>query len=206
MESIWNASELLIFLIFVIPGFVMLKYWEAHFPGPVRDKSKQIIDAIAYSSINYAFLAGPILIFEINGWLEKQPWMYIAFAPFVLFVVPLLICHFFIQVRQSGNICLKKFIPHPVGRAWDYFFGLGEPFWVVATLVDGRVVGGLYSNSSFASSSPHSEEIFLEESWVTTPAGGLSRPKKDTAGILIATSKIVTIEFFELYERDGSDG
>lgn len=52
--DIWSFDKLFIFIIFVVPGFISIKVYEALHPSVKRESSKIIIDAVAYSCINYA--------------------------------------------------------------------------------------------------------------------------------------------------------
>jgi hypothetical protein len=62
--DIWTTDKFLLFFAFVIPGFISIKCYELLFPGPGRSSSEQVIDAIAYSAMNYAILAYPIIAVE----------------------------------------------------------------------------------------------------------------------------------------------
>ena len=64
--DIWDANKLLLFIAFVIPGFVSLKTYELLFPGAPKESDKLLIDAVAYSSINYALLLWPIYSIETH--------------------------------------------------------------------------------------------------------------------------------------------
>ena len=57
--DIWDANKLLLFIAFVIPGFVSLKTYELLCPGAPKESDKLLIDAVAYSSINYAAYSTP---------------------------------------------------------------------------------------------------------------------------------------------------
>jgi hypothetical protein len=87
-------------------------------------------------------------------------------------------------------------LPHPTGRAWDYYFGLKKECWAIVTLNNGKKLGGKYSSKSFSSSSPEPDQIYLEEHWVVNEYGGLERARVDTLGILIISKDIENIEFF----------
>jgi hypothetical protein len=56
-----------------------LKVYELLFPGPPRDSSKQIIDAIAISCFNYALLLWPITAIETSPLRLSNPTAYSAF-------------------------------------------------------------------------------------------------------------------------------
>src|SRR5690606_40625695 len=62
--DIWQTDKLVLFLAFVIPGFISIKCYQLAFPGTARPSSEQLVDAIAYSCINYAVLAVPIVLIE----------------------------------------------------------------------------------------------------------------------------------------------
>lgn len=52
--DIWELNKLILFIAFVVPGFVSLKVYELLLPRAPRDAPQQVVDAVAYSSINYA--------------------------------------------------------------------------------------------------------------------------------------------------------
>ena len=44
--NIWQLDSLVIFIAFVIPGFISLKVFELFYSNQVKDSSKQIVDAV----------------------------------------------------------------------------------------------------------------------------------------------------------------
>ena len=145
--DIWQANKLLLFILFVIPGFVALKAYGRLVPRQARDSSQQIIDAIAYSCINYALLFWPIYEIEAHDLRSRQPGAYIAFYVFVVLVAPIIWALAFKKMRESQ--LFQAALPHPTGRPWDYVFSQRQPYWVIATLKDGTRVGGRYDSRSF---------------------------------------------------------
>ncbi|MHB8348545.1 MAG: DUF6338 family protein [Acidiferrobacterales bacterium] len=89
--DIWSPNRLILFLAFVIPGFVSLKAYELLFPSMPKDSSKRLIDAIVYSCINYALLFWPIYEVETSQLRSLCPSVYFAFYFFVLFIVPVVL-------------------------------------------------------------------------------------------------------------------
>lgn len=61
---------------------------------------------------------------------------------------------------------------------------------------DGNRLGGKYGYNSFSSSGASKEQIYFEETWELNPEGGFERPRETTAGTLIVSSEIESIEFF----------
>ena len=88
--DIWDENKILIFIAFVVPGFIAIKFYELLYPSRFADSSKQIIDAISFSCLNYAFLIFPIYLVESHGISYSNPVLYAFFWTFVLFVAPVL--------------------------------------------------------------------------------------------------------------------
>lgn len=74
--DIWEADKLVLFIAFVVPGFISLKTYALLQPTQVKDTSQQLIDAVAYSSVNYALLLGPMYAVEMLGWRLSHPVLY----------------------------------------------------------------------------------------------------------------------------------
>lgn len=195
--NIWQINKLLLFVAFAIPGFISLKTYELLLPSPFpRESGKQLIDAIAYSCINYAVLIFPIILVEGSDIRATHPIGYAAFYVFVLLAAPAILAFLYKTIRTSR--ILKGKLPHPTAKPWDFVFRLGKPFWIIVTLQNGKRIAGRYDTSSFASSAPAPEQLYLEEAWVLNEAGGFERKRTDTAGIMILAPDIETIEFFNM--------
>ena len=193
--DILDANKLLLFIAFVMPGFISLKAYQLLFHIDSKDSNKLIVDAIAYSSINYAILLGPIYIVENNQIRQSHPTLYVLFYIIVLLIAPIVWVVILKNIR-TVNFFLK-YLPHPINKPWDFIFAQRKPYWVIVTLKDGQKIGGRYDSESFSSSSPSDPQLYLEENWVLSVEGGFERPRLDTAGILILSSEIVAVEFFK---------
>ncbi|EAM8492641.1 hypothetical protein ASR65_21640 [Salmonella enterica] len=192
--DIWDKSKIIIFLLFVIPGFISMKVYSVLRPNAIFDTSKAIIEIVSYSCMNYAIWFVPIYYIESSEFYLTHPVLYFLIYLSILFISPILLTIFFSWMRTWNWLC--TFMPHPTGKAWDYFFGLKVPCWVIVTLKDGKKIAGKYGANSFASSAPEPEQIYLEEHWVLNDDGGLERPRVSTLGILILSKDIEHLEFF----------
>ncbi|MDN5043127.1 DUF6338 family protein [Aliarcobacter butzleri] len=192
--EIWELDKLIIFIMFVIPGFISLKFFGLFNANNTKDSSKLLIDAIAYSSLNYAILFIPILYIESSSIFEEYKLLYYFFYFFVLFIFPILWVWIWSTIRKSD--ILQNITPHPTEQAWDYIFSQRKSYWLKITLKNGKILCGKYSENSFSSSSSHND-IFLEESWIINKKGWFKRAKNDTSGILILKDEISFIEFFQ---------
>jgi hypothetical protein len=169
--NIWDADKLLIFIGFVISGFISIKSYELLFPGIQQDSSKQVIDAVTYSCINYALLIWPIMAVETSEWKSLHPNLYAAFYMLVLLVSPVTLSIVWWRIRTSA--WFQKVVAHPTQNPWDYVFSKRKPYWVKVGLKDGTILAGKYAEKSFSSSAPAREQIYLEESWIVNHKGGL---------------------------------
>ncbi|EMI5491225.1 hypothetical protein REJ26_002346 [Providencia stuartii] len=192
--DVLNQDKLILFFLFIVPGFISLKIYNLLQPSNYIESSKLVIDAITYSGINYAFLAIPIYFVEKSQLISDCPFLYYLFYVFVFIIFPVILPFIFLRIRKS-EWCAK--LPHPTGKAWDYVFQNAPESWIKVTLKDGTIIGGAYSGDSFASSSPEPMQLYLSEHWIMNKDGGFERKVNSTSGILILNSDIVTVEFFK---------
>jgi hypothetical protein len=202
--DLWDANKLVLFIAFVVPGFVSLKAYELLVPRVAKDSAQQLIDAVAYSSINYALLLWPIYEIEIHGVRSTHPTAYVGFYVFVLLGAPIFWACLLRWARTTQFV--QQSLPHPTARPWDYLFSKRKPYWIIVTLKDGKKIGGRYDSRSFASSAPASEQLYLEECWAVNDDGGFERRREQSAGILILATDIVTVELFNVIEEQAHDG
>lgn len=194
--DIWAADKLLLFIAFVVPGFISLKTYALLCPGAPKKSSEQLIDAVAYSSVNYALLLWPIYRVENSGIRTDNPTSYVLFYVFVLLVAPITWAAALKWLR--GRRFIQRSMPHPTEKPWDYVFGRNQRYWIIVTLKDGQRIAGRYDSESFASSAPAAEQLYLQETWVLNDDGGFERPRRDSAGVLILAADIVTVELFNI--------
>lgn len=203
--DIWETDKLLLFIAFVVPGFISLKTYALLFPRAYRTSSEQLIDAVAYSSINYALLLWPLYEVETHDVRSTHPTLYVLFYVFTLLIAPILWTCLVRGLRTTEF--LQQFMPHPTEKPWDYFFlkRRNNHFWVIVTMKDGKQIAGKYGAGSFSTNAPVQEQLYLSETWVLNTDGGLDRPRVDTAGIMILSADIVTVEFFNVTSGAGND-
>ncbi len=202
--DIWDQNKLVVFIAFVVPGFISLKIYQLLCPGPVKDSSQQIVDAVSYSCINYALLLWPIIQIESYPEFKRSyPAWYAAFYVLVVLVAPFCWALVFRKLRETKFV--QKSLPHPTARPWDFVFHQKLPYWIVVTLKDKTKIGGLYSWKSFTSNAPEPESIYLEQCWHLDDAGDFIAAKVDTAGILVLASEIATVELTTMSTGEADD-
>ena len=201
--GIWELDKLALFIAFVVPGFIAMKLYEVLYPTNAVDSSKKLVDAIAYSCINYALLLPFIVWVEKADLVSSSPIAYLFFYMVVLLAAP--IAWIFIWRWIRLRKLLLTILPHPTLKPWDFVFEQNIPWFIIVTLEDGRKIAGKYSFKSFASSAPALDQLFLEEEWVLNEDGGFERPAHQTGGILITGSKFTTIEFYKSGEIEDAE-
>lgn len=198
--DILGNNRLALFIVFVVPGFIAIKVYDLLSPSSQIDSSKQLIDAVSYSCLNYAILIWPIFLIESEGVKASHPQLYILFYMVVLFFSPVLLATGWKFLREIEWI--QKFVPHPTQKPWDYVFSQRKTYWVIVTLKNGEKIAGMYGPESFASSAPSEEQIYLEEQWILNHEGGFDRPAEQTSGIIILSSEIRSVEFIHSGDDD----
>jgi hypothetical protein len=196
--DLWNTGKLILFVAFVIPGFLMLKTSAVLGLQAQGDSTKQIVDAVAYSCINYALLAWPIFAVESSDWKTTKPLLYGAFYATAILVTPVAWALLWRHFRTTQAV--QKALPHPAEKPWDFVFRQRQAYWMLITFKDGKQVAGRYDSRSFASAAPSPEQLFLQEAWVVSEDGGFERPRTDSAGILVLGSEVRTVELFNIHQ------
>ncbi|WP_319805614.1 DUF6338 family protein [Pantoea agglomerans] len=118
--DVLEKGKLLLFVLFIMPGFISMRVYRLFHPAADNDTSKILIDVVSYSCINYSFLLIPIYLIETNKIIDSHPFWYYIFYFLVLIIVPVFLPILLLMIRQSNRI--RQILPHPMGRAWDYFF------------------------------------------------------------------------------------
>lgn len=190
--NIWESDKLLLFIAFIIPGFVSIKVYELFYPVEYQDSSKKLIDTITYSCINYALLSPLIYFAEISNWPSVT---YMVLYIFILFIAPILWVLIWGQLRNTEFF--QSRMPHPANRAWDFVFSQRKSYWVIVTLKDGTKLGGWFGCNSFVSCAPYKEQIYLERSWELNENDRFDHCHEKTQGVLIVSDEISHVELFE---------
>lgn len=194
MEIFDNYNKLILAILFFIPGFISMKTYEIATLSTSKDFSKSIIEVISFSSLVYAIAAPVIMILIAQETLPSDnPWILGPFWLILLFLFPAVLSIFWVHARKWKWI--RRYLPHPIGKAWDYIFSKNEQLYIIATLKSGKKIAGAYSTNSFASSGAHREQIYLEELWELDYNDNFVGAYLNTRGILVDAVSIESIEF-----------
>jgi hypothetical protein len=191
----WQVSGVPLFLFFFVPGFVSMKVYDLLIAGERRDFSKAVLEAMAYSAVNFAALSWLIILAHSASFFRDWRIAYYAVIFLVLFVAPIVWPVLYLSFSRFSPVA--RYVVHPIQSPWDYIFGKRDPFWVIVHLRDCRRIGGKYGTASFASSYPSGESLYMEELWELDKKGRFVKPVHGSKGMVIFGKEVVGVEFFE---------
>jgi Family of unknown function (DUF6338) len=195
-----TLTAVVILVAFLMPGFIASRALSFVYPSSETGETRAVLTAITLSSFNYAILSWIIILAWWQSWYKSVEFL-AAFVFFALFVSPVIIALLFGKVNDSdwGRRMRQKFgVMHPIPKAWDHFFRRRVPCWVIATMKDGRVIGGLYGPNSFASSFPAQEDLYIEKVCTMSADGKMEGVIAQSVGAIIRMENVALLEFFEI--------
>ena len=86
--DIWNADKLTLFLVFFLPGFISIKVYDLMVPGERRDFSKSLLEAISYSTLNFAALFWLIAVIQNGNFYRSHFVLYSLSVAIIMVGVP----------------------------------------------------------------------------------------------------------------------
>ena len=194
--DILDVDKLMLFIGFVMPGFIAMKLYDTIHPSEVFEPTKFVTEAITYSCINYGLWALPLYFLVENQQLTSEHPFTTSIVGILVFIVsPIAMALGIDRIRQTG--IARKIAPHPTLKPWDFVFKQGKRCWAIITLEDGTTIAGKYAGNSFTSNYPAPEQIYLEECWEMNKDGGFERERTGSAGIIVVSSSIRTLELFK---------
>ncbi len=198
MTELLNADNLSLFLYFVVPGFVAMKVYDLIVPSERRKFGDSLIEVVSFSMFNLVLTFW--IIAEINKpeFRSSSPVLYYFATFIVVSVIPAGLAVATHKLLESRF--LRGKILHPTPTGWDYFFGKGQPCWILFHLKSGTKLGGLYGHNSFASSFPNEQEVYVQEIWRVDELGRFIERVQGTAGAVVKHEECTLIELFTMEE------
>lgn len=200
MEELLNAERLVLFLVFVVPGFVAMRTHDLLIPAEARDWGSSLVEAIAYSMLNVAALFWFIGLLQRQGFQQQHPVLHGLGMFGVLFVAP--VGWAFLARYIITSPLVRRLVLDPSPTAWDFFFSKRRPAWVLFHLKTGQKLGGLFWLDSTASAYPNTADIYVEEVWRLDDQNRFIERIDQTAGALLKRDDCSLIEFFWIEYED----
>ena len=199
-----SFSQILILLVFIIPGFVLMRVKRVAYPTAEPSTASIVLDSLALSCFVHG-LASPIWYLSyVFGWYVTRPRLFGMVALFILLIGPSLLGVLYVWLTKTEKAQWLRWLrellgfPHPDPTAWDHHFRKGRAYWVWLTFKSGQVMAGLVGPNSFASSFPHEQDLYVEKLLSLDKHGRVQRWVEDSAGALVKMADLERIEFFEI--------
>jgi hypothetical protein len=196
-----SLAALLIAAYFVVPGFLAIVAFDAVVTRISRDTPRIVLEAIAVS-LGFWLVTAPLHIWTLQrGYFETH----VVFTAFLYSLGAILLppaagLAIANWIRRHPRLLSALGIRPPAPRAWDYYFGRGGHTFVIVTLTDGSRLCGLWSDQSFASSYPATEDLYLEALVQLDASGHIGEYVSYTQGAWVPGSAIKTLEFLRPLE------
>lgn len=198
-----SLSQVLVLLVFVIPGFVLMRVKRVAYPTAEPSAGSTVLDSVALSCVVYA-LASPVLYISYHyRWPITRPVLFSMLVLFTLLVLPCALGAFYVRFTKTGTArWLREFLgfPNPDPTAWDYLFRKQRAYWAWLTFKSGKVMAGLFGPNSFASSFPHKRDLYVERLLRLDENGRVVELIEGSAGALVMMEDLERIQFFEIDE------
>jgi hypothetical protein len=209
-----SAIGLLIFLLFVVPGFV---YQAVRISVRGRlpfdlELSTRIVRAIVTSGIFglvYCIILGNELVNAAHGtgYGFEHPRIGAALAllggiaiPAGLALIPAPDWDWLTALRgKLPQITKYDFTP----TAWDKAFQSAEECFIRVLTNDNRWIAGYYGSASYATSYPEPHQLFLEKAYEVSENGTIGDEIEGTRGVIVDCTAIQLVQVLSGAEAEG---
>ena len=191
-----DQDSIILFSIFVVPGLVSMTVYRMLMPARQLRWGDALIQGLFYSILNFILLFPALLLITDAGFRAGNligTWL-VAVA--CLGVAPTIWPFVLRKLYRWEWLAQKIQIPYPT--AWDYFFDLRDPTFVLIHLRNGSLLGGYWGPRSYAGSFPNHGDIYLEAVYKVDPEGKFGEPMPDTNGVLLRRDEYTYFELFKL--------
>ena len=193
-----TGTAILVLVVFVLPGFVALRYAEQTYRTHAQDSTlERILTALYFSLLSYIVIAGGAAVLLSADRADVQElWRgqkalkeYLALAVAGI-VVPVAIAE--LARRWVGMGVLRPWLLRTLGisavhktpSGWEHFFLKDRWAYVRATLKDGRVIGGFFGADSFAGYTAETPDLYLEQRYQLDDKDWFDKPAAGNLGVL----------------------
>lgn len=200
------VDQIAVAMLFLVPGLITTWVMERLVGRTTLSGSERLLRAVAWSLLAY-FLSvlwmWPVIHSILDHDQVRASRLILSLAA-TLFLVPLALGVAVARIRQlpfTRDVLSRLTSIHPAPSAWDFVFAQRRAQFVRIRLKDGTLIGGLYSDGSFASSYPEPQDLFLEQAWRLDPNGPFGGPIPRSRGVLVREDSWAVVEFLEAEEE-----
>lgn len=185
--------DLLLFFVFVLPGLISMKVYRLILPSADVDWKTALIEGLFFSSVTLLLLLPVIYLLFSTNWSDSLKIIISSILILIASIgLPFLLKYLLTKSRLSEILNL----PYPT--AWDYFFDLREPCFLLIHLNNGKLIGGYYGLNSYATSFPNQGDVYLEVVYKVKEDGTFEEAIEDSYGLLLTKDQYQYIEIFSV--------
>ena len=183
---------------FIVPGYVISEVIGAIMPRKKYSEGERIVQVIGYSVFNMGVWYWLFKLIQ-NHIDPLSVWYWLINA--VAVILTGVIVGFALGFIRSKNLFCRLFqkvginLKHPIPTAWDYKFSEGQRQWVEITVTNGKVLRGIFSDHSMASSESEYRDIYLEELYIKKEGEWIKDER--TEGVWINPEEIRYVKFYK---------
>lgn len=204
------AGQIAAALLFLIPGLIATWVMERLVGRATPTGTERLLRAVAWSVLVYV-VSSPWLLPLVRQVIRHEDVSavrLVASVTAVVFLTPILVglAVAWLRRRQLLRRLLRRMTTIPAApAAWEFLFAQRRTDFIRLRLRDGTLVGGLYSDDSFASFYPEPRDLFLEEAWRLGTDGSFVKPVPNSHGILVPHDAMAVVEFLSAEVPESGD-
>ena len=191
----FKIEYLMAFAAIVLPGAITMYVYGLKVPQKEARLQERLLEAICFGIFNFVALFWVIQFLLKSEFLANYP-----FPSWILAILCFIVCPVFwpfVFVWMLRKAEARRWISVRAKTAWDDFFNRQERgFWVQVMLNDDRLVGGRFSERSYASSYPEPGHIFIEELWTIDQEDRFGERLDGVPGIILRPSDYKFVKVF----------
>ncbi len=175
-----KIEQLYLIAWFVLPGAISMFMYGLRYPQKEFRLQEKIVEAICFSLVNFILVGYPLFLFVGLSVTSVYFWLCSLVAMLFTPVLWVLLFIWIMRIIERRGWILPR-----AKTAWDDFFAVKRECWIQVEMSDGRLIGGIFSGKSFASSYPDPGHLYIEELWTVDAEGIFVKPWPGGAGVLL---------------------
>lgn len=179
-----SLSYIVLFIAFVLPGSVSIYAYRLRVPQHTKELKHFIVEAVCVSLVNFIALFYFLQRLFEPGYILGHPFVSWIIVVACFIVLPFVFSLFFVLfLRKLSDWKIISLSEH---TSFDRFFGtLKKDCFLLVELNDGRLVGGYFGKSSYASAYPNQGHLYIEKLYKVDANGALLNQPVDGASIIL---------------------
>lgn len=188
------APEFILFLAFIVPGFLSMRVYGLLLPGDEPSLKENVLEAFAFGILNFVVMYWAISLLLDQEFTPRSRLVNYLLVVLTFLIAPMtwpVIVKIILRKLAEWNVVLYGY-----RNAWDDFFLRREPCWIIVHLKDGRRLGGWYGDNSYAGLYPNSGHLSVEQLWRLDEQNKFVEPVPQSRGIILRPDDYHFVELF----------